>query len=735
MVLKGFKDDDKGGYGLTPIFDQGILNPEYKDKTEKQLDGTSGINYKEQIGSWDSVIPQETTTSVRYVDLETGKDIAQPLKVTGYGYQGFKINGDAPKIDGYTLVSSPKTLGLSYEDGIIAPYKVGQTYTQYITDDVYVKQTVLDTDGTVRATAYYKGQPIGASASKILGHDDNNDSMSFMAGGQSYTYNNKINDVDVAMVYYYKKDGEEGKSQLRVHYIDVTKNTADSQYAPGDGVPATNPNSGQEMNPLTYTGNIGDAYDYATNAKAPKGYVLVGTSSNLKGTFSRSDHDAYIYVKIDRNGARATIESLTHLNHAQKQAAKDAVDKATNSNENSTAEGDATTLDQGMASLKQAISDGEGTHGTVAYDEADADKKSALDNAIKNGQAVTDVTNGGNDDLSTVRSLTQAIETAKVALNGENNLETAQNHANQDIDQMGNLSGDQKQNAETAIKNAKTSSDVAMAENDAKTLNDDLGKLSQAISDANQAKTTPNYTEADPEKQKALDDALSEAEQAKDSNDPSEVEKATKDLQDAQSALNGDANKAKAENEANDNTDESNQTQVTNQSTNANNSNLRDADKITISVPGTITVHDKSMLTSSEKAEIEQAIRNANPDLPQGTNISVDDTGNADITYPDGSSTIVKTTLEQVLHVKLSHNSHVAKGKQSKANKRLVVKTAPITTSAKSGELPHVVSGKNKLPQTGEKNSEGATIAGLLALGLLLIGLMKFKRREDSVKD
>ena len=136
VVLKDFKYGSQGGYGLTPIFDQGILNPKYKDKTLDELDGENGINYKEQIVGWSSVIPQETTTLVRYVDQETGKDIAQPLKVTGYGYQGFKINGDAPKIDGYTLVSSPKTLGLSYEDGIIAPYKVGQTYTQYFTDDV-----------------------------------------------------------------------------------------------------------------------------------------------------------------------------------------------------------------------------------------------------------------------------------------------------------------------------------------------------------------------------------------------------------------------------------------------------------------------------------------------------------------------------------------------------------------------------------------------------------------------
>ena len=445
VVLKGFK----GGYGLTPIFDQGILNPKYKSKTEKQLDDTSGINYKEQIGRWASVIPQETTTSVRYVDLETGKDIAQPLMVTGYGYQGFKINGNAPKIDGYTLVSSPKTLDLSYEDGIIAPYKVGKTYTQYFTDDVYVKQTVIDTNGTVRATAYYKGQPLGASASKILGHDDNNDSMSFMAGGQSYTYNNRINNVDAAMVYYYQKVGEEGKSQLRVHYIDVTKDTDDSQYAPGDGVPATDPISGQKMDPKIYTGNIGKTtYDYATNAKIPEGYVLVGTSPNIKGTFSKSDHDAYIYVKIDRNGAKTTIKNLTHLNNAQKQAAEAAIDQATDLNTITQAKQDASTLDRAMGTLKQAITDGEATHGTVAYDEADPGKKSTLDNAIKNGQAVTDATNGSNADLTTVKDLSQAIENAQTGLNGDSNLATAKEQADQNIDDVAKA-------AKQAIDNTK----------------------------------------------------------------------------------------------------------------------------------------------------------------------------------------------------------------------------------------------------------------------------------------
>ena len=110
---------------------------------------------------------------------------------------------------------------------------------------------------------------------------------------------------------------------------------------------------------------------------------------------------------------------------------------------------------------------------------------------------------------------------------------------------MTNLSDDQKKAAKDKIKSAKTSSYVTNAKNDANTLNDNLGKLNQAISDANKAKTGSNYTEADSGKQKALDDALSKAENAKNSNDPSAVATATKHLQDAQSGLNGNSNLAR----------------------------------------------------------------------------------------------------------------------------------------------------------------------------------------------
>ena len=536
VVLKGFK----GGYGLTPIFDQGILNPKYKDKTEKQLDDTSGINYKEQIGRWDSVIPQETSTKVRYVDQATGKDILQPMEISGFGYQGFKINGNAPKIDGYTLVSSPKTLGLSYEDGIIAPYKVGKTYTQYFTDDVYVKQTVIDTNGTVRATAYYKGQPLGASASKILGH---NDSMSFRAGSQGYTYNNRINNVDAAMVYYYQKVGEEGKSQLRVHYIDVTKDTDDSQYAPGDGVPATDPISGQKMNPLTYTGNIGKTtYDYATNAKIPEGYVLVGTSPNIKGTFSKSDHDAYIYVKIDRHGAKVTIENLTHLNHAQKQAAEAAIDQATDLNTMNQAISTATTLDGNMGKLSDLTADLTNTNN---YKYASDKPKSTVATYCAEADVLLDKddkTAGQNADDATVLKLIDQINTHKSSLDGDTNLSAAETT----IRGLTHLNDAQRSAANQAVTKASDLTGLKTAVGNAQSVDSEMSDLQTAVNQANEAKTTNNYLQASADKKDNLNSAVQNAQAvlaATGANDSAKKVKAlTQSVNDAVNALDGDAN-------------------------------------------------------------------------------------------------------------------------------------------------------------------------------------------------
>ncbi|MBM6957371.1 surface protein Rib, partial [Ligilactobacillus salivarius] len=69
-----------------------------------------------------------------------------------------------------------------------------------------------------------------------------------------------------------------------------------------------------------------------------------------------------------------------------------------------------------------------------------------------------------------------------------------------------------------------------------------------------------------------------------------------------------------------------------------------DAGKITPTVPGDkVTVKDPSHLTDDEKNQVKNNVDNANKDkFPEGTKVTVDDKGNATVTYPDHSTDTIK---------------------------------------------------------------------------------------------
>ena len=281
-------NDFDGKWGMLPVFDGGLLDPTYGSNSYTQNDTAAQT---EPISFWASAIPQKTSTKVRYVDQATGKDIVQPMEISGFGYQGFKVKGDAPTVTGYHLVSKPEFLtskASAYENGTISPYKVGQTYDLALSDSVVIKQTVIHTDGTVRATAYYNGSPLLTSASKVLGRESYNDRMSFYAPDDKfYTYTNRIGQVDSSYIYYYAKDSDPKGSEMRLHFIDVT-GVNNSSYAPSDG-PELDADKVQ-----TIHGNIGDNYSFTYTV--PTNYYEVG-SSDVTGTYSGTHHDAYVYVK------------------------------------------------------------------------------------------------------------------------------------------------------------------------------------------------------------------------------------------------------------------------------------------------------------------------------------------------------------------------------------------------------------------------------------------------------
>ncbi|PEG67018.1 hypothetical protein A3Q23_07895, partial [Lactobacillus johnsonii] len=532
VKLSGFE----GGPGLLPVFDEGLLDPTYGSNTLDQNDAAARTK---SIGFWASAIPQKTSTKVRYVDQATGKDIVQPMEISGFGYQGFKIKGDAPTVPGYHLVSKPEFLpstnkASAYEDGTISPYKVGQTYDLALSDSVVIKQTVINTDGTVRATPYYNGSPL-TNASKVLGRESYNDQMSFgTPGGKYYTYTNRIGQVNDSYIYYYAKDSDPNGSEMRLHFIDVT-GVNNSSYAPSDGPEL-------DVDKKTIHGNIGDSYSFTYTV--PKGYDQVGTS-DVTGTYSVTHHDAYVYVKIDRNGAKATIEKLTHLNHAQKQAAEAAIDQATDLNTMNQAISTATTLDGDMGKLSDLTADLTNTNN---YKYASDKPKSTVAADYTNADVLLDKddkTAGQNADDETVLKLIDQINTHKSSLDGYTNLSAAETT----ISGLTHLNDAQRSAANQAVTNASDLTGLKTAVDNAKSVNSAMSDLKTAVNQANEAKTTNNYLQADTDKQNDLDSAIQNAQAvlvATGANDSADQVKAlTKSVNDAVDALDGDANTKK----------------------------------------------------------------------------------------------------------------------------------------------------------------------------------------------
>lgn len=84
---------------------------------------------------------------------------------------------------------------------------MGESYDFRLDKHVVIKQTVIDSQGLIRVTAYYDGEAIN-NTTRYLGNMANvNDHYSFISHGKSYTYINQITSTNDGIVYYYAKDG------------------------------------------------------------------------------------------------------------------------------------------------------------------------------------------------------------------------------------------------------------------------------------------------------------------------------------------------------------------------------------------------------------------------------------------------------------------------------------------------------------------------------------------------
>ncbi|MFO3668135.1 hypothetical protein ACCQ42_10265, partial [Anaerococcus sp. ENR0874] len=140
----------------------------------------------------------------------------------------------------------------------------------------------------------------------------------------------------------------------------------------------------------------------------------------------------------------------------------------------------------------------------------------------------------------------------------------------------------------------------------------DKNPLEAEVAKKDATKASDKYKNADKDKKDAYDKALADAEKvlADPNASQDDVNKAKKALEDAEKALNGKAS--------------------------------GDADKIGPNIPGNTEVGNKDKLTEEEKSKIAEKIKEANKDkFPAGTKVTVDEKGNATITYPNGSKDVI----------------------------------------------------------------------------------------------
>lgn len=143
-----------------------------------------------------------------------------------------------------------------------------------------------------------------------------------------------------------------------------------------------------------------------------------------------------------------------------------------------------------------------------------------------------------------------------------------------------------------------------------------------------------------------------------------------------------------------------------------------DAHQITPNVPGDkVTVADVNQLTEDEKDKVKENVNKANPDLPQGTEVTVGDNGDVTITYPDHSTDVISGADLVAKHDQATITPNDADQQGAKATSQGQRSRKPQATQA------------SQLPQTGDQAPAWATLSGL---GLLFLGLFGWKKKCED---
>lgn len=190
-----------------------------------------------------------------------------------------------------------------------------------------------------------------------------------------------------------------------------------------------------------------------------------------------------------KNNVKHILESLEHLNNAQKDAFNNMIDNENSRGNLDTIINKAKEVDKAMKRLIDEIADNLDIKHSVNYSEASPDKKSAYDELVKKTEDLINKGIGTNASLEEINKLIQDIKKAKHDLDGKHQVELAKqkaleelenevNRLKDEIDNNPNLSKEDKEKLKSKLE--RLLEDAKGQINNATTLTD-LNKIKDNI--------------------------------------------------------------------------------------------------------------------------------------------------------------------------------------------------------------------------------------------------------------
>ncbi|WP_422635971.1 DUF1542 domain-containing protein [Staphylococcus pasteuri] len=261
--------------------------------------------------------------------------------------------------------------------------------------------------------------------------------------------------------------------------------------------------------------------------------------------------------KLEQAKQRA-LESLnnsTDLNQPQRQTLETQINQATTRDDINQILVNAADLNTAMGNLKASINDQAQVEASSKFINEDPAQKDAYTEAVTNAKDLINQTSNPTMDTNQIEQKIQDVINAKDNLHGDQKLEQDQQQATTTVDSLDHLNHAQQQATKDAIAGATTRTEVAQLVQTATQLDQVMKSLKDQLNQINTDKAEPNYTEASIDKQDALNQAISNAENivnpAQGTNaNQTEVEQALTQLQQTANDLNGDQRVADAKAQA-----------------------------------------------------------------------------------------------------------------------------------------------------------------------------------------